>query len=265
MGTDRWPHGVRLTTPFQTAWWVLWLGAVCAGAGCARQAAEPTHPLVWDAMQKSAAPKFEDGVVRFEFHVANRSKEPVKVYSVRASCGCTTVEAPPMPWTLAPGERGTVRAVVDFRGKEGEIGKDLLVSTVAGTQRLVMVIQVPPMSPAMRERNQVLAAANRQMVFQGDCAACHAAPAESRFGDDLFEAACAICHQAKHQASMVPDLKLAKEKRDTAWWTRWVSDGKEGTLMPGFAQKHGGPLSEQQVESLVEYLLATFPTEPNRN
>jgi mono/diheme cytochrome c family protein len=257
---------VRLPKHIRTAWRALWLGAVCGIAGCARQEAEePTHPLVWDALQKSAAPKFEDGVARFEFHVTNRAKQPVKIYYVRPSCGCTTVEAPPMPWILAPGEQGTVKAVVDFRGKEGEIAKDLLVGTVEGPQRLTMLIQVPPMSPAMRERNQALAAANRQSVFQGDCAACHATPAEDRFGDDLFEAVCAVCHQSKHQASMVPDLKIAKEKRDATWWKHWVEEGRPGTLMPGFAQKQGGPLSDTQIDSLVEYLLTAFPTEPKTN
>lgn len=215
-------------------------------------------------MQKSAAPKFEDGVARFEFRVTNTSDQPVTVYYVRPSCGCTTVDAPRMPWTLAPGAQGTVKATVDFLGKEGEIAKDLLVGTVAGTQTLTMLIKVPPMDPAMRERNRTLAAANRQAVFQGSCAACHATPAESRYGEDLFEAVCAVCHQSPHRASMVPDLKVAKEKRDSAWWTRWVEDGREQTLMPGFSQKHGGPLTEPQIESLVEYLLANFPTEPKK-
>ena len=240
------------------------LVAAWVAAGVMAHAAPAPHPLVWDAMQKSASPKFEDGVARFEFHVTNTSKRPVIVYYVRPSCGCTTVDAPRMPWTLAPGARGTVKASVDFLGKEGEIAKDLLVGTVEGTQTLMMVIQVPAMDPAMRQQNQALATANRQAVFQGQCAACHAAPAESRFGIDLFEATCAICHQSKHQAAMVPNLKIAKEKRDAAWWTRWVEDGREGTLMPGFAKKHGGPLSENQVESLVEYLLETFPTEPTK-
>ncbi|MEO7412077.1 MAG: DUF1573 domain-containing protein [Opitutaceae bacterium] len=247
---------------FPIAWTSFWLLAACVIAG---RAAQAPHPLVWDAMQKSASPKFEDGVARFEFHVTNTSKRPVRVYYVRPSCGCTTVDAPRMPWTLAPGERGTVKASVDFLGKEGEIAKDLVVGTVEGTQTLMMVIQVPAMDPAMRQRNQALAAANRQSVFQGTCAACHAAPAESRFGIDLFEAACAICHQAKHQAAMVPNLNVAREKRDAAWWTRWVEEGRAGTLMPGFAKKHGGPLSESQVESLIEYLLATFPTEPKKD
>src|SRR5690606_28789736 len=98
-------------------------------------------------------------------------------------------------------------------------------------------------------------------VFQGDCAACHAAPTESQYGIDLFEAACAICHQAKDRASMVPDLKAMKEKRDAAWWTRLIEEGREDTLMPGFARKHGGPLSDHQIGSLVDYLLEMFPTE----
>ena len=265
MVRDGWPHRLRLMRPFRTAWRATWLVAVCVVAGRVTRAAETPHPLVWDAMQKTAAPKFEDGVARFEFHVTNTSERPVIVRQIRASCGCTTFDAPRMPWTLAPGARGTVKAAVDFLGKEGEIAKDLLIGTVEGTQRLVMVIQVPPMDPAMRERNQVLAAANRQAVFRGDCAACHAAPAESRFGIDLFEAVCAICHQSKHRASMVPDLIVAKERRDAAWWTRWIEEGRPGTLMPGFAQTHGGPLNEPQVQSLVDYLLANFPTEPKLN
>jgi hypothetical protein len=64
---------------------------------------------------------------------------------------------------------------------------------------------------------------------------------------------------------MVPDLTVAKEKRDAAWWTRWIEEGRAGTLMPGFAKKHGGPLSETQVESLVEYLLENFAAEPKKN
>jgi mono/diheme cytochrome c family protein len=236
---------------------LLLVSGVVAGAA--------EHPLRWDAMRKRAEPKFEDGVARFEFQVTNTSKQPVRIFYVRPTCSCTTVDAPPMPWTLAAGARGEIKVAVDFRGKEGEIAKDVLVGAVEGTQTLTMIVQVPPMSPEMRAQNQALAAANRQRVFQGDCAACHATPAVGRFGDDLFAATCAVCHQAKHRAAMVPDLAVAKEKRDAAWWTRWVEDGREGSLMPGFAEKHGGPLTSPQVESLVEYLMATFPTEPKKN
>jgi hypothetical protein len=36
-------------------------------------------------------------------------------------------------------------------------------------------------------------------------------------------------------------------------------EGKEGTLMPGFGQRQGGPLTEEQVNSLVEFLPKQFP------
>jgi mono/diheme cytochrome c family protein len=242
----------------------FWRGLILFLSG-ATLAFAADAPLRWDAMEKRAQPKFEDGFAKFEFNVTNATDRPVKVFYVRATCGCTTVDAPPMPWILAPGARGTVKAKVDFRGKEGEIAKQLLVGTVEATQMLTMIVKVPPMSPEMRDANRAIAVANRQKVFQGDCAACHATPAEGRFGDDLFAAACAVCHDSKHRASMVPDLAIAKEKRDAAWWTHWIEEGRDGTLMPGFAQKNGGPLSSSQIESLVEYLVTNLPTAPKVN
>jgi mono/diheme cytochrome c family protein len=249
-------HDARAMKPFGRLLLLLLATAVLT---CAAE-----HPLRWDAVEKRAEPKLEDGVVHFEFHVTNTSDRPVVVRDVRASCGCTTLTAPPRPWTLPPGGKGTVRASVDFLGKEGEIAKQVYVATVEGTQTLTMVIKVPPVDPAARARNQQLAAANRQAVFQGQCAACHAAPAESRYGIDLFEAVCAICHDSKHRAAMVPDLAMAKETRDAAWWQKWIVEGRDGSLMPAFAQAKGGPLSPAQVDSLVEYLLEKFPPEPRR-
>lgn len=253
------------STKNQLRRWLRWsvlCAAVWGGIGATLPVLGAEHPLRWDALEKRAEPKLEDGVVRFEFHVTNTSSRPVVVRDIRPTCGCTTVEAPRLPWTIAPGAKGSVRAVLDFLGKEGEIAKQLYVSVVEGTQTLTMVIKVPAMDASMRARNQEFATKNRHAVFQGQCASCHAAPAESRYGIDLFEAVCAICHQSKHRAAMVPDLAVAKEKRDAAWWQRWIEDGREGSLMPGFAKKHGGPLSAQQIESLVEYLVETMPAQP---
>ena len=38
------------------------------------------------------------------------------------------------------------------------------------------------------------------------------------------------------------------------YWLDWTTHGKEGTLMPGFATELGGPLSQEQIESLVDAL-----------
>jgi mono/diheme cytochrome c family protein len=81
----------------------------------------------------------------------------------------------------------------------------------------------------------------------------------------LFRAACEVCHTASHRASMVPDLLVAREHRDASWWRAWITEGKSGSLMPAFAQKNGGPLTEAQIASLVEFALTHLPTEARGN
>jgi mono/diheme cytochrome c family protein len=189
----------------------------------------------------------------------------VEIVQVRPSCGCTTADVPRAPWVLAPGERGSFRATVDFTGKQGKLFKAIYVNSAAGTQVLHVVVNIPESDPAERKRNQELAMANRQRVFSGDCAACHRDPIGPKTGAELFQTACGICHLAPQRAAMVADLLTAREPRDAAWWRRWISDGKDGTLMPAFAQKNGGPLTDQQIDSLVEFALSTLPTQPRKD
>ena len=63
---------------------------------------------------------------------------------------------------------------------------------------------------------------------------------------------------------MVPDLLVARETRDATYWTKWISEGREGSLMPAFAATHGGPLSDAQIASLVEFALRQLPTAPRK-
>ena len=58
---------------------------------------------------------------------------------------------------------------------------------------------------------------------------------------------------------MVPDLHKLKSEIDGDYWRNWVTNGKPGTLMPGFAATEGGPLDDADIKSLVEYLTKAFP------
>lgn len=257
----------------------LLLGSLLAiaigGAGAAlhlRAADRPTagsgaaavHPLAWDAMEKSLDAKHGDSVADFEFTVTNRSDKVVTITELRPSCGCTVAEMPSSPWVLAPGAKGSFHALVDFGGKHGKFSKSVLVGSTAGVQTLGMTVNIPEPDAATRLRNQQLAAANRQAVFRGDCASCHVAPIGNKTGAELFQAACAICHLASPRAEVVSDLLKPREPRDAAYWRKWITEGREGSLMPGFAQTHGGPLSEAQVESLVEFAVRQLPAGPPR-
>src|SRR5262245_41061884 len=100
--------------------------------------------------------------------------------------------------------------------------------------------------------------ANRQALFQGECASCHVTPAIGKSGKDLYDVACGICHDSDNRATSVPDLHALAIQTDAAYWRKWITSGKVGGMMPGFAKEEGGPLNEEQIASLVHYLSRNF-------
>lgn len=235
-----------------------WIFAVLSLAGTTLAQPQP-HPLVWDALEKVLEVKPGDGAAQFDFRVVNQSNHDVTVTEVRPSCGCTVPEVPHLPWILAPNEKGNLPGTIDLRGKHGKISKNLFITSDAGLQVLTITIDIPDSPNMAREQNRMAATQDRQAVFKGDCARCHAAPTVDKEGAELFAAACGICHTAEHRAEMVPDLAVVREVRGAEFWRKWISGGKEGTLMPAFARQNGGPLSEPQIESLVAYLQKRWP------
>lgn len=193
------------------------------------------------------------------FTATNETGAEVTIERVQPSCGCTTVELPALPWTLAPGASGTMHVTVDLKDKQGEIEKTLLVDSSVGSETLLIRLFLPGVpGHDIRARNQRMAGADRQAVFRGDCARCHVPPPTAVGGSAIFKAACAICHEAPHRATMVPNLAMARDGRDAVFWTRWIAEGREHSLMPAFALKNGGVLSEKQIQDVVSYLLTRF-------
>jgi mono/diheme cytochrome c family protein len=138
---------------------------------------------------------------------------------------------------------------MDVRGKYGLVTKTVTLNTSHGPQYLVVSARVPDpvlnnpnaagnaMSAQQRQMNLELAKNDRQLVFKGGCATCHAEPARGKMGAELFAAACGVCHDAPHRAQMVPDLRNPKRPAQREYWFQWVMFGKPGTLMPAFARK----------------------------
>ena len=241
---------------------VLSLTAAFCVQAAQSSAGKSTHPLVWDAMEKTYEAKPGDQVAEFSFKVSNRSDKPVTITELLPSCGCTVPAMPASPWVIEPGKESSFRATLDFAGKDGMASKTIDAHSSAGTQTLRVTVNIPDTEESRRMRNQRAAAVDRQGVFRGTCAACHVAPGVGKLGADLFKASCGICHTAEHRASMVPDLAVARQARDEAFWRKWITEGRVGSLMPAFAQEHGGPLTTQQIDSLVEYVSKHFPAKP---
>lgn len=220
--------------------------------------------LAFDAQQKEVSVTNGTPESHFVFNLTNVSPGDVVINYVQTSCGCTVAKLPSTPWKLAAKESGQISATMKLAGTPpgGSKTKVLTVSTDKGNKQLfVKTIIYPEMN---RTNNQRLAMVDRQAVFKGDCARCHAATAKDaagidKTGKDLFAAVCDVCHESEHQASFVPNLHHLREPATAEFWKNWIAHGKPGTLMPAFARSEGGILTDVQIDSLVAYLTTAIP------
>lgn len=221
--------------------------------------------FAWDAVLKEYHARAGETEAKFTFALTNVSKDTVTIDSVHTSCGCTAAKLPATPWALAPGDHGEIGVTVDLHGKFGTITKTATIYSSVGQIPLTVRIMIPPAEASARmsdrTRNLQVAAADRQAVFRGDCATCHVTPAIGKSGKALYDAACAVCHEGPNRATMVPDLRALTKPTDAAYWTQWISAGREGSLMPAFALAQHGILNEAQIKSLVDYLDGEFHLE----
>ncbi len=79
-------------------------------------------------------------------------------------------------------------------------------------------------------------------------------PGQVRDFDTLFRQNCAGCHGADGRLGPAPPLNdpLFLQIVPDEELLMVISDGRQGTLMPAFAQESGGPLGEEQVRILAE-------------
>jgi cytochrome c553 len=225
----------------------------------------PDGIIAWDDILKSVDATNEQDFARFTFSFTNATANNLTILSVHPSCGCTTAELPPVPWTLTPGESGQIKLNVNLAGKSGSLFKTVNVSTDQGSKTLTLRINILPpvvvkMTEEDRARGVALAKVDRQAVFKGECASCHIKKIEGKYGQPLFVAVCAICHEAENRATMVPDLHNLAVPTNEEFWRTWITAGKAGSLMPAFATSQGGPLNDMQIASLAAYLNAINPS-----
>jgi mono/diheme cytochrome c family protein len=232
-------------------------------AAAVTQPAAPT--LVFDADTKEYSALPGEPVAPFIFNLTNVWTNEVVIEKVQASCGCTTASMPPVPWHIPPGGGGQVHAQVNLAGKMGSLTKTLTFHTSVGDRiaYLKVNIPVPPasggkMSQSERRAAMARAAADARAIFQGDCAKCHVEKGRNAMGEDLYAADCGICHESSHRDSVVPDLHALKQTTDLDYWRTIITLGKPHSMMPGFSAAQGGPLSDEQIESLARYLDRTI-------
>jgi mono/diheme cytochrome c family protein len=225
--------------------------------------------LKFDAEDKMATVTNGTEQAHFSFSVTNISSEEVIINYIVGSCHCTVAQLPSQPWKLEPKQVGQFSATMDLAGSPPGSSKfkTLTVSSDKGVKVLNVTSRILPdmSSPADRTNNVKMATADRQAVFKNaDCVECHVDTAKDsaghdKMGQELYAAVCGICHEAAHRATFVPDLHHLAEPTSAAFWRTWITSGKPGTLMPAFAKSEGGILSNEQIDSLVDYLSTSIP------
>ena len=221
--------------------------------------------MTWDATIKATNVPANTAQAYVFFSFTNVSSDTVTIVDAHGSCSCTKPLLPPLPWAIPSGSNGQVGAIVDIAGKFGTVVKAVHVGTDKGSRDLIVQInimapKIPVVTDADRIRQMAIAKVDRQAVFKNDCATCHVKNGDFRYGKALYNADCGICHEAEHRASMVPDLRQLKVATNDDFWRVWIEHGKPGTFMPAFSTSDGGPLTDMQIVSLVNYLSATIPS-----
>ena len=267
-------------------WHVLVAVAIsCAGQNRAAvpesaPAAPPAFPgatvssnnLAWDALTKEYASKPYERFAHFSFWFTNVSPSEVQIFSAQTSCFCTVAKLPSQPWRIPAGSNGPIEVTMDLAGKSGLVMKGVMVDTTAGRYNLIVKTTVPPtlgpppqptMSEGDRLKNMQAALADRQAIFKrSECVGCHLTPAKGQTdGARLYVGVCSNCHDSPFRASVVPDLKALNHPTDLEHWKRWIAFGRAGSMMPAFTEAEGGPLNDQQILAIAQYLQRTVHPE----
>lgn len=83
--------------------------------------------------------KEDGGKVVHEFTFINEGKDPLKITSARAECGCTTPEYPKKE--IAPGETGVIKVTYNPLGRPGGFTKAVTVRSTGNPGKVVLKIR----------------------------------------------------------------------------------------------------------------------------
>ncbi len=182
------------------------------------------------------------------FVIRNHGSAPLKILDIKPSCGCTVAELPAKE--IKPGGEVRVDVKVDTSGKVGKIRKSVRISTndpvTPVTTVEILVDVILPEHVDMKNGR----------LFKGACAGCHADPAKGLTGEGLFEAVCAFCHGHYGLGGVAKRINSLEylESHSDGYIKDVIMQGKSRTSMPGFWKEAGGPLSEEQIDSLVKLI-----------
>jgi len=179
-----------------------------------------------------------------KFKITNNGDRTLFILGAASSCGCTVGAI--QKKILAPGESTTVSGETDTTAKRGKVRKTITVMTAQGVSTNVdLVMDVTPNPHSMNKG-----------IFDGKCRSCHFDPARGvNNGKKLFASLCSMCHGSGGEGGYAPGIKSL----DVETLKNIGGNGTGSNIMPGFLKENGGPLSNRQLDAIVEWIHTESP------
>lgn len=93
------------------------------------------------------------------------------------------------------------------------------------------------------------------LLLLGITAVAYAQGGDITRGSQIFDANCAVCHGDQGQGRVGINLSQSFPAIDPKAFARAaIEQGVPGTAMPAWSQKHGGPLTDQEIEDVVAFV-----------
>lgn len=201
--------------------------------------------------------KITDGdIVSHTFQFSNVGNDTLRIYDVRASCGCTAALLSEQ--VIAPGKSGEVKTTFNSKGKVGRIKKTIYVNSNDPDKGTVYLHLLAQVDEATGKTHETMMSGS---YFEGQCVNCHVEPAAGKTGEALFVAVCAMCHGEGGTGGVANIVLKERAPKLTEYYiSDRISRGSpSNAMMKGFSKKHGGPLDDTQIKSLVHYLKGLKP------
>jgi mono/diheme cytochrome c family protein len=190
-------------------------------------------------------------IAEHTFLLHNTGDDTLRIIDAHPSCGCTA--AFPDTKVVPPGGVSHLKIKFDSNNKpEGPIVK-LITITSNSHDNAEKIIRIT--GRIVKSKTAHKTQMHLDGLFVGDCAKCHVDKGKGELGARLYDADCAICHGLK--ADGKPGAELSSDammNHTTKEWTKLISNGHETDGMPAFAKKNKGPLGDEEIASLVEYM-----------
>jgi cytochrome c5 len=149
---------------------------------------------------------------------------------------------------VEPGDVAEVSVALDTTGKFGQVQKTVTIKTNDPVEpELDVPVSVFVEHSSQADTDEPL----ESVLFGEECGRCHAQPAAGLQGAAIYDAICQMCHGSLSEYVG----SLPSEVLERATLRAWIAEGRAEVGMPGYDASVGGPLTPEQIDSLVDGML----------